>query len=135
MIRPDLELIRSIADAVAMQEGRRGGSASAHTLALETKTLAAYVEYLETRNSDTMGYRVARMLIRQEMALMNEGMNIPNEPGDDEILLEAVRVAGDGFRACDLWDAGLISTGEHAYRCECRYAVEDRAKASEAKND
>lgn len=47
MIRPDVELIRSIADAVAVQEGRRGGSVSAHTLALETKTLAAYVEHLE----------------------------------------------------------------------------------------
>ena len=47
MIRPDLELVRTIADAVAVQEGRRGGSVSAHTLALEAKTVIAYTEYLE----------------------------------------------------------------------------------------
>lgn len=47
MIRPDLDLVRTIADAVAVQEGRRGGSVSAHTLALEAKTVIAYAEYLE----------------------------------------------------------------------------------------
>jgi hypothetical protein len=47
MIRPDLDLVRTIADAVAAQEGRRGGSVSAHTLALEAKTVIAYAEHLE----------------------------------------------------------------------------------------
>lgn len=47
MIRPDVELVRHMAGQVADDEGRRGGSQRAYTLALETKTLIGYVEYLE----------------------------------------------------------------------------------------
>lgn len=47
MIRPDVELVRHMAGQVADDEGRRGGSQRAYTLALEIKTLIGYVEFLE----------------------------------------------------------------------------------------
>lgn len=47
MFRPDLDTMRRYVQVVREQEGRRGGSVSAHTLALEAATLIAWAEHLE----------------------------------------------------------------------------------------
>lgn len=65
----------------------------------------------------------ASLIIRMELALAGEGIGARDpEPGDAEILKEAVRIAGDLFDPhWDLWDNDLITDEDHVHRCLHRH--------------
>lgn len=68
------------------------------------------------------GVHLASLLIRQRMALVDEGIGAKDpRPGDDELLVAAVRVARGEFDDHDLWDAYLLSDEEHAGNCTKGY--------------
>jgi len=60
---------------------------------------------------------VASLIVRQHLALVDEGIG-PKDvaPGDAVVLAQAVRVARDEIEDHDLWEAELISDAEHAAR-------------------
>lgn len=62
--------------------------------------------------------KVASLLIRQEMALTDEGIGPSGPlPADRAVLDWAVKTAGHLFDSHRLWDYDLLSTADHAHHC------------------
>lgn len=61
-----------------------------------------------------MDRNVAHLLIRQHLALTDEGIG-PRDatPADNALLNRAVHAAGDDFDSHDLYEARLIGKNEH----------------------
>lgn len=72
-----------------------------------------------------MDFAAASLIIRQHMALIDEGIG-PKYPGehDARVLAEAVRLAGHRFAESDLYEHGLVEENP-AVPCPARSRIDE----------